>query len=290
MTTMNKTVKGWVAAGSSATLLVGGLVLGAPAAVAAPGDAPCLQASGQFTAALAAAGITPVSVTQLEQAAEAVVVAEEQYFLLADAAAGEIDVQLEAAWAELESAEAAKDPEAIAAAETRIAELEVAIMLALDTPEILAADQTLDAAIENLDAQLNMLALDETAAEQILALFKQFLAACDGAGTGTPVTTPVVTPAPAAPVAPAPVIAIPAPAPVTEPAPVAVPAPAATMVVAAPEQAVPVPMNPGMNMQTAATTDQEHPGVALVTALLAAGIAVPAAVAVRMHRLQRHHP
>ena len=49
-------------------------------------------------------------------------------------------------------------------------------------------------------------------------------------------------------------------------------------------------MNPGMNMQTAATIDQEHPGVALVAALLAAGIAVPAAVAVRMHRLQRHRP
>ena len=283
MTTMTKTVKGWVAAGSSATLLVGGLVLGAPAAVAAPTDAACLQASGQFTAALAAAGITPASVTQLEQAAEAVVVAEEQYFLLADAAAGELDVQLEAAWAELETAETAEDPEAITAAETRIAELEAAILLALDTPEILAAEQTLDAAIENLDAQLSMLSLDEAAAEQILVLFKQFLAACDGAGIGAPVTTPVVAPAPAAPVAPAPVVTTPAPVPVAVPAPVA-------PVLTAPEQAAPAAMNPGMNMQTAATIDQEHPGVALVAALLAAGIAVPAAVAVRMHRLQRHRP
>lgn len=286
MTTMTKTVKGWVAAGSSATLLVGGLVLGAPAAVAAPGDAACLQASGQFTAALAAAGITPASVTQLEQAAEAVVVAEEQYFLLADAAAGELDVQLEAAWAELEAAEVAEDPEAIAAAETRIAELETAIELALGTPEILAAEQTLDAAIETLDAQLSMLALDEAAAEQILVLFKQFLSACDGAGTGapvtTPITTPVVAPAPAVPVAPVPVITSPAPAPVAAPAPVT------PVVIAAPEQDVPVGMNPGMNMQTAATADHEHPGVALVAALLAAGITVPAAVAVRMHRLQRH--
>ena len=269
MTTMTKTVKGWVAAGSSATLLVGGLVLGAPAAGAAPTDTACLQASGQFTTALAAAGITPASVTQLELAAEAVVVAEEQYFLLADAAAGELDVQLEAAWAELETAETAEDPEAITAAETRIAELEAAILLALDTPEILAAEQTLNAATKTLDAQLNMLALDEATAEQILVLFKQFLAACDGAGIGAPVTTGVVT--------------TPAPVPVAVPAPVA-------PVLTAPEQAAPAAMNPGMNMQTAATIDQEHPGVALVAALLAAGIAVPAAVAVRMHRLQRHRP
>lgn len=289
MTTMTKTVKGWVAAGSSATLLVGGLVLGAPAAVAAPGDAACLQASGQFTTALAAAGITPASVTQLEQAAEAVVVAEEQYFVLADAAAGELDLQLEAAWVELEAAEVAEDLDAIVAAETRIADLEAAIMLALDTPEILAAEQTLDAAIENLDAQLNMLALDEAAAEQIMVLFKQFLTACDGAGIGAPVTTPVAAPAPDAPVAPAPVVTTPTPAPAAELTPIPVPAPVAP-VVTAPEPAAPVAMNPGMNMQTAATTDQQHPGTALVTALLAAGIAVPAAVAVRMHRLQRHRP
>ena len=114
-------------------------------------------------------------------------------------------------------------------------------------------------------------------------LFKPFLAACDGAGIGAPVTTPVVAPAPAAPVAPAPVVTTPAPVPVAVPAPVA-------PVLTAPEQAAPAAMNPGMNMQTAATIDQEHPGVALVAALLAAGIAVPAAVAVRMHRLQRHRP
>ena len=197
--------------------------------------------------------------------------------------AGELDVQLEAAWAELETAETAEDPEAITAAETRIAELEAAILLALDTPEILAAEQTLNAATKTLDAQLNMLALDEATAEQILVLFKQFLAACDGAGIGAPVTTPVVAPAPAAPVAPAPVVTTPAPVPVAVPAPVA-------PVLTAPEQAAPAAMNPGMNMQTAATIDQEHPGVALVAALLAAGIAVPAAVAVRMHRLQRHRP
>lgn len=193
---MNTTVKGWIAAGSSATLLVGGLVLGAPAAVAAPGDAPCLQASGQFTTALAAAGITTVSVGQLELAAGAVVVAEVQYFALTDAAAGELQVQVETAWLELEAAEAAEDPEAIA---------------------------------------------------------------------------------------PGPVATTPAPAPATPSAPVA-------PVVAAPEQEAPAGMNPGLNMQTAATAEHEHPGAALVAGLLGAGIAAPAAVAVRRHRLQRHRP
>lgn len=287
MTTMNTTVKGWIAAGSSATLLVGGLVLGAPAAVAAPGDAACLQASGQFTTALAAAGITTVSVSQLEQAAEAVVVAEEQYFALTDAAAGELQVQVETAWLELEAAEAAEDPEAIAAAEARIAELEAAIELAVNTPEIVAAEQALFDATDALDVQLSMLALDEATAEQILALFQQFLAACDGAGVDAPDTTPIVAPAPApapvpaATIAPAPVATTPAPAPATPPALVA---PA----VAAPEQEAPGGMNPGLNMQTAATAEHEHPGAALVAGLLGAGIAAPAAVAVRRHRLQRH--
>ena len=51
-------VSKWVAAGSSAAVFAGGLFLGAPAAVAAPGDAVCLQAFIQFEAALSAAGIT----------------------------------------------------------------------------------------------------------------------------------------------------------------------------------------------------------------------------------------
>ncbi|GEO97033.1 hypothetical protein [Kocuria turfanensis] len=287
MATMNTTVKRWMATGSSATLLVGGLVLGAPAAVAAPDDAACLRASGQFTSALAGAGITAVSVSQLEQAAEAVVVAEEQFFALTDAAAGELEVQLEAAWVELEAAETAEDPEAIAAAEARIADLETAIEAALDTPEILAAEQALFDATDALDVQLSMLTLDEATAERILALFQQFLAACDAAGTGTPITTPVAVPAPVAPAAPVPVVTAPTPAPVAAPVPAAVPV---APVVTAPEQAAPMGMNPGLNMQTAATAHHEHPGAALVAGLLAAGIAVPAAVAVRMLRLQRHRP
>ncbi len=56
--------KTWAAAGSAATMLVGGLVLGAPAAVAAPGDAACLQATNQLDAALAGAGLTPESMVK----------------------------------------------------------------------------------------------------------------------------------------------------------------------------------------------------------------------------------
>lgn len=282
MTTMTTAVKGWVAAGSSATLLLGGLVLGAPAAVAAPGDAACLQASGQFNAALVAAGITAGSVTQLEQAAEAVVAAEEQYFALLDAAAGDLYTQLEEALEDLDAAETAGDPEAVAAAEARVLELEASLELALDTPEILAAEQLLYDTTDALDVQLSALDLDEASSEQLLVLFKQFLAACEGTGGGAPVITPVADPA--APVAPAPA----APAPVVlAPAPVAVD----PVVVAVPEQAAPtapVGVNPGLNIQTAAATDRDpHPGAALVAALLAAGIAVPAATALRLHRLQR---
>jgi hypothetical protein len=282
MTTMTTAVKGWVAAGSSATLLLGGLVLGAPAAVAAPGDAACLQASGQFNAALVAAGITAGSVTQLEQAAEAVVVAEEQYFALLDAAAGDLYAQLETALEDLDAAEAAGDPEAVTATEARVLELEAALELALDTPEILAAEQVLYDTTDALDAQLSVLALDEASSERLLALFKQFLAACEGVGGGAPVTAPVGNPVAPAPVAPAPAAPAPAPdAPVTvEPVVIAAPA--------APAPAASVAVNPGLNIQTAAGAEREpHPGAALVAALLAAGIAVPAATALRMHRLQR---
>ncbi len=287
MTTMTTAVKGWVTAGSAASLLLGGLVLGAPAAVAAPGDAACLQASGQFNAALVAAGITAGSVTQLERTAEAVVVAEEQYFALLDAAAGDLYVQLETALEDLDAAETAGDPEAVAAAEARIVELEAVLELALDTPDILAAEQVLYDATDALDAQLSALALDEASSEQLLVLFKQFLTACEGAGGGAPVTAPVgnpsapepVAPTPAAPVTAAPVTADPVtvdPVVITAPAPAA-PAPAASVAV-----------NPGLNIQTAAAPDREpHPGAALVAALLAAGIAVPTATALRMHRLQR---
>ena len=51
--------KTWAATGATAAMLAGGLLLGAPAAVAAPGDPACLQATAQLDAALAGAGLPP---------------------------------------------------------------------------------------------------------------------------------------------------------------------------------------------------------------------------------------
>ncbi len=46
--------------------------------------------------------------------------------------------------------------------------------------------------------------------------------------------------------------------------------------------------NKGFNVQTAAEVEPAtHPGLALLAGLLAAGIVVPSAVAVRMRRLER---
>ncbi|WP_185982199.1 hypothetical protein [Arthrobacter sp. KBS0703] len=46
--------------------------------------------------------------------------------------------------------------------------------------------------------------------------------------------------------------------------------------------------NKGLNVQTAAHAEPGvHPGLALLAGLLAAGIAVPATVALRMRRLER---
>ena len=67
--------KKWVTAGSTATLLAGGMFLGAPLASAAPGDAACLTASTQFNAALGAAGVDVTFVNQFEAATAAVVTA-----------------------------------------------------------------------------------------------------------------------------------------------------------------------------------------------------------------------
>ena len=64
MTSVSK----WVAAGSSAAVFAGGLLIAAPMASAAPGDAACLEASVQFEAALGAAGITETSVADIEAA------------------------------------------------------------------------------------------------------------------------------------------------------------------------------------------------------------------------------
>ncbi|GGG52105.1 hypothetical protein GCM10011374_13530 [Kocuria dechangensis] len=332
--------KTWVAAGSTAAVLAGSLVLGAPAAVAAPDDAACLQASGQFNGALAAVGITAVSLTEFERLAGAAATAQANYEALVQTAAGDVLVQLETALAELEAAEAAGDTTGAAAAQARIAGLETQLAAAIATPEIAAAEQAVLEAATALEALLMGLSLDENSATQLLGLFKQFLVACEGVGgeapvvapgtPSTPVAQPVVAPVDTTPpppveaapvtVAPAPLEAAPvaapapavveaapvaapaaAPAPVVvEAAPVAAPAAAPSVVEAAPVaapapapvvvEAAPVAVNPGMNVQTAAGDREEHPGTALLTALLAAGIAVPAAAAVRLRRLARSRP
>lgn len=264
-------VSRWVAAGSSAAVLAGGLFIGAPAASAAPGDAACLQASTQFEAALAAAGITEESVAQLEAAAEAAAVAEAKYFDLLDAAEAGPLAELEAAEAGLEAAAAATveaeaalvaaqesgDADAIAAAEAArdaaaiaeteagqaVEELIAAYEAAISTPEILAAEEAYDAAAAEFEAALGMLSLDEESAANLMALFEAFLAGCnpDAIGADSPAAVPA-----AAPLA-----------------------------------------NKGLNVQTAVEAEPAtHPGLALLAGLLAAGIAVPAGVALRMRRLE----
>ncbi|MFJ5861900.1 hypothetical protein ACIQCM_10795 [Pseudarthrobacter sp. NPDC092439] len=264
-------VSKWVAAGSSAALLAGGLFLGAPAASAAPGDAACLQASTQFEAALAAAGITEESVAQLEAAAEAAAAAEAKYFDLLDAAEAGPLAELEAAEADLEAASAATveaeaalaaaqgsgDADAIAEAETArdeavaaetaaaqlVDDLTAAYEAAVSTPEILAAEEAYDAAVAEFEAALGMLSLDEESAANLMALFDAFLAACnpEAIGSDTPAVVPAATPV----------------------------------------------VNKGLNVQTAVEAEPAtHPGLALLAGLLAAGIAVPSGVALRMRRLE----
>ncbi|MHC5559065.1 hypothetical protein [Kocuria sp. U4B] len=276
--------KRWAAAGSTATVLLGGLLLGAPAAVAAPEDASCLQASGQFNAALAAAGITAVSVTALEEAAAAVTAAEADYYALVESVTGDLAVELDTALLALDDAEASGDPEAVAAAEAAVLQLEEAMSAAMDTPELAAAEQALLAAGAQFEELLTGVDLDEATADELLGLFKQFLTACAGVDGGSPVVAPVGTIPVAAPAVPG--ETVPVPAAPEQAAPVApAPVPAAP-VVPAPAPAAPVAVNAGMNIQTAAEPEAQ-PGAALVAALAAAGIAVPAAAAARMRRLER---
>lgn len=265
-------VSKWVAAGSSAAVLAGGLFLGAPAASAAPGDAACLQASTQFEAALAAAGLTEATVAKLEAAAEAAAVAEARYFDLIDAAdvvsAGELELAQTAhalaedaaasAEAALVAAQESGDADAIAAAEAardaavltateagqKLAEMTAAFEAAMSTPEMVAAREAYEAAAADFEAALGMLSLDEESAANLMALFDAFLAACNPDAIGADV-------------------------------PAAVPA------------ALPVKTNKGLNVQTAVSAEPAtHPGLALLAGLLAAGIAVPAGVALRMRRLE----
>ncbi|MBG6218208.1 hypothetical protein IWX75_002689 [Arthrobacter sp. CAN_A6] len=305
--------KKWVAAGSTATLLAGGLFLGAPMASAAPGDAACLQASTKFNAALGAAGIDVVFVNQLELATAAVVATAENLEVVSQAAltseaavtaeaqlpiaegaviaAEEVVLGAEAVLVQTEADALVADPEAdpnqneavIAAQQGLLgaqADLEIAVAdaevvfaayeAAVYTPEVQAAEAAFIEASEEAGAFVALLGGDDAAAAEILALFKAFLAACDASAIGVDPVTPVTVPAPVAPV-------ITPAAPVTRVAPVAKGAPVA-----------PVATNKGLNVQTAVVgEDNNGAAVALIAALLAVGVAVPAATAARMRRLER---
>ncbi len=286
------TNKKWVAAGSTATLVAGGLFFGVPAASAAPGDAACLQASVQFNAKLSAAGIDVAFVNQLELATAAVVTAGENLATVtaslnvaglataaettataaADAQAqvyeaqGVVDAAVKAAIAA--DADGDGDPEndpAVITAREALLPLEeqekIAVEAAADAgaayeaviadPGLMAAEAALDAAVVQADALLAQLSGDEALAAELLELFKAFLAACDAGAIGV---TPVVN-------ATVPVTVIPTP--------------------------VPTGTNKGMNVQTAAATEDNSAALALIAGLLAAGVAVPVTMAARLRRLER---
>lgn len=269
--------KTWAAAGSAATMLVGGLVLGAPAAVAAPGDAACLQATNQFDAALAGAGLTPESIMALDQTADAVASVEAQYTALVEGAGGPSLAELQAAAAALVAAQESGDPAAVAQAEARIAELDAALAAALGTVDPAALEAALVETGATFEALLAELALDEATVNQLLVLLEQAVVACEGQIGQLPVVAP-------APVAPAPVPAEAAPvveAPVTGTPVVEAPA------VETPAQAAPGAVNPGLNMQTGAGEQSGGPGTGLLVGLFTAGSALSAAVAVRLRRRGR---
>lgn len=128
-----------------------------------------------------------------------------------------------------------------------------------------------------------MLSGDEALAAEILALFKAFLSACDASAIGVDPVTPIVVPVPTAPAGPGVTSVGPAPvAPVVvSVAPVVVPVNPGTGVTA------PTGTSKGLNVQTAVITEDNSAAVTLIAALLAIGVAVPAATAVRMRRLER---
>jgi hypothetical protein len=292
------TVSKWVAAGSSAAVFAGGLFIGAPTAAAAPGDAACVQASTQFEAALSAAGITEATIADLESKAAATADAEAGYLAMVEAAGAVPAAELATAQAALddaiaatdaaeaaeEDAEDSGDPAAISAAQdateaaeeaedaTRqaVADLTAAYDAAVNTPEIIAARDAFNAAAADFDAALATVSLDETSAADLAGLFEAFLAACNPDSTGVdPVTPPVA-------------------APVTAPGSTTPAVANAVNVTPAGGGNASVATNKGLNVQTAAEAEPGvHPGLALLAGLLAAGIAVPATVAMRMRRLER---
>ncbi|MFI7744159.1 hypothetical protein [Kocuria rhizosphaericola] len=279
--------KTWAATGATAAMLAGGLFLGAPAAVAAPGDPACLQATAQLDAALTGAGLTPDSLAALGSSAEAVAAAEAQYAALVGGAGGPSLQELEAAGAALMAAQESGDPEAIAQAEARLVELDQELAAALGTLDPAVAEQALADAAVSFEALLAQLALDEATVNQFLVLLEQAVVACEGPAAPAPA-------APVVPVVPAPVVApvVPAPPAPAEAAPVeaapleVAPAPVAP-VVAAPVETAPVAVNPGLNLQTAAAEPEQRPGSGLLAGLLAAGTAASAAGALRLRRRSR---
>jgi hypothetical protein len=296
------TVSKWVAAGSSAAVFAGGLFLGAPTASAAPGDPACVQASTQFEAALAAAGITEATIADLESKAAIAADAEASYLAMVEAAGAVPAAELATAQAALddaiaataaaeaaeEEAEESGDPAAITAAQDATAaaedaedaarqavtDLTAAYNAAINTPEIVAAQDAFDAAAADFEAALAAVSLDEASAADLAGLFEAFLAACNPDSTGVdPVTPPVSAPVTA------PVTAPGSTTPAVANAVNETPAGGGTALAAT---------NKGLNVQTAAEAEPGvHPGLALLAGLLAAGIAVPAAVAMRMRRLER---
>lgn len=269
--------KTWAAAGATAAMLAGGLFLGAPAAVAAPGDPACLQATAQLDAALAGAGLTPESLGTLDVSAEAVAAAEAQYAALVVGAGGPSLQELEDAAAALMAAQQSGDPEAVAQAEARLVELDQQLTAALGTLDPAVAEQVLTDAAVAFEALLAELALDEATVDQLLALLEQAVVACEGPAAPAPVVVPEV---PAPVLLPAPVEAAP-----VEAAPVeAAPAPVVVAPVEAPVETAPAAVNPGLNMQTAAAEPEQRPGAGLPAVLLAVGIA---ASALRLRRRSR---
>ena len=265
--------KTWAATGATAAMLAGGLLLGAPAAVAAPGDPACLQATAQLDAALAGAGLSPESLGALDLSAEAVAAAEAQYAALVEGAGGPSLQELEAAAAALMAAQESGDAEAVALAEARLVELDQQLTIALGTLDPAVAEQAVADAAVAFEALLAELALDESAVDQFLVLLEQAVLACEAPAAPAPMAP--VLPAPAEP-APAPAVAAPVEAAPVEAAPVEVPA-----------ETAPVEVNPGLNMQTAAAEPEQRPGAGLAAGLLAAGIAASAAGALRLRRRSR---
>ncbi|MFE7631307.1 hypothetical protein [Kocuria sp. NPDC057446] len=257
----------WAATGATAAMLAGGLLLGAPAAVAAPGDPACLQATAQLDAALAGAGLTPESLGALDLSAEAVAAAEAQYAALVEAAGGPSLQELEAAAVALAAAQESGDPVAVAQAEARLVELDQQLTAALGALDPAAAEQALADAAVAFEALLADLALDEATLNQLLVLLDQAVVACEAPAAPAPVVAPEVP----APVLPAPVEVAP-----VEAAPVPVPA--------APAESAPTAVNPGLNLQTAAAEQERRPGAGLLSGLVVAGIAASAAGALHRRR------